>query len=169
MTYQLELVKKDIEHWIQNFVEVPHLALGGWAPCPYARQARLNRDYEIRLGLAPIHDLISLSKKGLAGKSVVIFVYDPVLISHEELHHAVDTINQKFLLEKDLIALEDHPADLEMVNGVVMNQGTYALILVQDLKDLDQKARAIAQKGFYDTWPEEYLNKLFQNRQDPRQ
>jgi hypothetical protein len=164
-----DLVKKDIEHWIENFVEIAHPALDSWAPCPYARKARLDRDYDVRVGLAPIHDLIQLSRQGLEGKSVVIFVYDPVLISHEELHHAVDIINQKFLLEKDLIALEDHPNDLEVVNGVAMNQGSYALALVQSLKDLDQKARAIAQKGFYDTWPEEYLNKLFQNRQDPRQ
>jgi len=166
---KIDLIKQHLDDWIENFVEVPHPALGGWPPCPYARKARLDQDYDVRLGLAPIHDLVQISRKGLGDKSVVIFVYDPVLISHEELSHAVDTINQKFLLEKDLIALEDHPADLEMVNGVVMNQGTYALILVQDLKDLDQKARAIAQKGFYDTWPEEYLNKLFQNRQDPRQ
>jgi hypothetical protein len=28
----LETVKHDIEQWIVNFVEVPHPALGGWAP-----------------------------------------------------------------------------------------------------------------------------------------
>ena len=166
---KIDLIKQHLDDWIKNFVEVPHPALGGWPPCPYARKARLDQDYDVRLGLAPIHDLIQISRTGLGNKSVVIFVYDPVLISYEELNHAVDTINQKFLLEKDLIALEDHPADLEMVNGVVMNQGTYALILVQDSKDLNQKACAVAHKGFYDNWPKKYLTQLFQNRQDPRQ
>ena len=164
----LATVQADIESWIVDFVEVPHPALGGWAPCPYARKARLDRDFDVRLGLAPIHDLVQISRKGLENKSVVIFVYDPAEISYTELSYAVDVCNREFLLPNDLLALEDHPADPEVVNGVTMNNGTYALALVQSLSDLDQKAKSIAQKGFYDTWPEEYLTAVFQHRQDPR-
>jgi hypothetical protein len=164
----LDIVQADIESWIVNFVEVPHPALGGWAPCPYARKARLDRDFEVQLGLAPIHDLVQISKKGLEGKSVVIFAYDPTDISYTELSYAVGVCNQEFLLPNNLLALEDHPADPEIVNGVIMNNGTYALALVQSLSDLNQKAKLIAQKGFYDTWPEEYLTAVFQHRQDPR-
>ena len=164
----LTKVKRDIEQWMVDFVEVPHPALGGWAPCPYARKARLDQDFDVRLGLAPIHDLIEISRKGLDGKSVVIFVYDPEYVSHEELGLAIFMINQKFLLPKDLLALGDHPADPEVVNGVVMNQGTYALALVQSLSDLNQKAVAMARQGFYTTWPEDYLRALFENRKDPR-
>ena len=164
----LDTVQTDIEKWIVNFVEVPHPALGGWAPCPYARKARLDRDFEVRLGLAPIHDLIQISQKGLDSKSVVILVYDPTETSFKELSYAVDVCNREFLLPNNLLALEDHPDDLEVVNGVTMNQGTYALALVQGLSDLNQKAKLIAQKGFYDTWPEDYLTTVFQHRQDPR-
>jgi hypothetical protein len=70
---------------------------------------------------------------------------------------------------RDLIALEDHPSDPEIVNGVCMNQGTYALALVQNLTELNEKAHLMARKGFYDTWPKEYLQQLFQHRKDPRQ
>ena len=161
-------VKQDIELWIENFVEVPHPALGGWAPCPYARKARLDRDYEVRLGLAPIHDLVQISRKGLDGKSVIVLVYDRNELSHAELSRAIEICNQRFLLPVDLLALEDHPDDAEIVNGVSMNQGTYALALVQNVKDLNTKAKAMARKGFYDTWPEEYLAELFQHRKDPR-
>ena len=164
----LATVQADIEQWIVDFVEVPHPALGGWAPCPYARKARLDRDFDVRLGLAPIHDLVQVSRKGLENKSVVIFAYDPTDISYTELSRAVDVCNREFLLPNDLLALEDHPDDPEIVNGVSMNNGTYALALVQRLSDLDQKAKSIAQKGFYDTWPEEYLTAVFQHRQDPR-
>jgi len=164
----LKTVTLDIEQWIENFVEVPHPSLGGWAPCPYARKARLDRDYSIRLGLAPIHDLIQIGKSGLDGKSVVIIAYDAREISFEELSYAVSVCNKEFLLPADLLALEDHPADPEVVNGVVMNQGTYALALVQNLTDLNAKARTVAQRGFYDSWPEEYLTALFHHREDPR-
>ena len=164
----LTTVTADIERWLVDFVEVPHPALGGWAPCPYARKARLDRDYEVRLGLAPIHDLVQISRKGLDGKSVIVLVYDCNVLSHAELSCAIEICNQRFLLPVDLLALEDHPDDAEIVNGVSMNQGTYALALVQNVKDLNTKAKAMARKGFYDTWPDSYLQKLFEHREDPR-
>ena len=164
----LETVKQDIEQWIVDFVEVPHPALGGWAPCPYARRARLDRDFEVRLGLAPIHDLIKISKTGIEGKGVIAIAYDPSHYTHEEFSSALDIANREFLLPNDLLALEDHPNDPEIVNGIAMNQGTYALALVQSLSDLNEKARLVAKAGFYDSWPEEYLEMLFKHRKDPR-
>jgi hypothetical protein len=81
---------------------------------------------------------------------------------------SVNIANQDMLLRQDLIALEDHPDDPEIVNGVCMNQGTYALALVQSLSDLNAKAQQMANRGFYHNWPEQYLQSLFQHRQDPR-
>jgi hypothetical protein len=57
---------------------------------------------------------------------------------------------------------------VENVNGITMNQGTYALSLVQSLSDLNTKAKQMATKGFYNNWSEDYLQGLFQHRQDPR-
>jgi len=163
----LEQVAHDIESWIANFVEVPHPALGGWAPCPYARKARLDRDFEVRIGVNPYFDLKVVSQTGI-NKSVVIFAYESTAYSYEQFHSHIEGANKEFLLSKDLLALEDHPAAPEVVNGLSMNQGTYALALVQSLSDLNDKARLMARKGFYDTWPEDYLQELFQHRQDPR-
>lgn len=163
----LDTVRYDIERWIETFVEVPHPALGGWAPCPYARKARLDRDFEVRLGVNPYFDLKVIAQTGI-NKSVVIFAYESTTYTAEQFHTQLESANREFLLAKDLLVLEDHPDLPELVNGVSMNQGTYALALVQSLGDLNQKARLMASKGFYDTWPEEYLTELFQHRQDPR-
>lgn len=163
----LETVQHDIERWIANFVEVPHPALGGWAPCPYARKARLDRDFEVRLGVDPYADLKFIAQTGI-NKGVVIFVYKSTAYTAKQFHTQLDLANTGFLLAKDLLALEDHPDLPELVNGVSMNQGTYALALVQNLTDLNLKAHAMARKGFYDNWPKEYLQELFTHRQDPR-
>jgi hypothetical protein len=163
----LATVTHNIEHWIETFVEVPHPALGGWAPCPYARKARLDRDFEVRVGINPYFDLKAVSHTGIS-KSVVIFAYESTAYSYEQFHTYIDSANTEFLLGYDLLALEDHPAAPEVVNGVSMNQGTYALALVQSLSDLNQKAQLMARQGFYNTWPESYLQELFQHRQDPR-
>ena len=164
----LKTVEQDIEQWIVDFVEVPHPALGGWAPCPYARRARLDREFEVRLGLAPIHDLVKISRSGMGGKGVIVIAYDPKEFGYKEFSAALDIANREFLLPMDLLALEDHPADPEIVNGISMNQGTYALALVQNISDLNKKAQLVAKQGFYDTWPEQYLTALFKHRIDPR-
>jgi hypothetical protein len=161
-------VTQDIEHWIKNFVEVPHPALGGWAPCPYARKARLDQDYVIRVGVNPYFDLLTVGRDGLGGCSVLILAYDPNEFFYTQFASDIRAANQEVLLARDLLALEDHPGDLEIVNGVIMNQGTYALALVQSLSDLNQKAHAVGRKGFYHTWPEDYLTGLFEHRTDPR-
>jgi hypothetical protein len=98
----------------------------------------------------------------------VILAYDPNEFFYAQFDSDIRAANQEVLVAQDLLALGDHPGDPEIVNGVSMNQGTYALVLVQSLGDLDQKAHAIASKGFYDTWPENYLQGLFEHRKDPR-
>ena len=165
---ELEQVKQDIESWIVNFVEVPHPALGGFPPCPFARQARMKRTFEIYLGTDPYYDLKNRARWGMGNKEVIIYAYDPVEWPHELFSASIETANTEHLLRADILALEDHPADVENVNGVIMNQGKYALALVQCLSDLNSKARQMASKGFYHNWPEEYLQGLFHYREDPR-
>ena len=164
----IEQVKRDIESWIVNFVEVPHPALGGFPPCPYARSSRLKNSYDVFIGSDPYFDLKNRARHGMGNKEVVIYVYDPEEWPHDLFAASLDHANQDFLLAADLLTLEDHPADQEIVNGICMNQGTYALALVQSLSDLNAKAHMMAHKGFYDTWPEDYLTALFQHREDPR-
>lgn len=166
---ELEQVKQDIENWIVNFLEVSNPALGGWPPCPYARKARMDRSFEIRIGVDVYNDLMHLAKTGLGGKEVVIYVYDPAVFPRDKFAQDLKSVNQGFLLPNDIIALEDHPDDPEWVNGVCMNQGTYAMALCQSVSDLNDKAKKMADKGFYDQWPEHYLQTLFKHRKDPRQ
>ena len=164
----IEQVKKDIELWITNFLEVPHPALGGFSPCPYARSARVKNSYAVYLGADPYYDLKNRGRQGMGNKEVVIYVYDPKEWTHDMLAGSIELVNKEVLLPRDMLALEDHPDDIEMVNGVCMNQGTYAMAMCQSLSDLNTKAALMASKGFYHTWPEEYLQALFQHRQDPR-
>ena len=165
---ELEQVQADIESWIENFVEVPHPALGGFPPCPFARQARMKRTFEVYLGSDPYYDLKNRARWGMGDREVIIYAYDPAEWSHELFSSSIESANTEHLLRADILALEDHPADVENVNGVIMNQGKYALALVQCLSDLNVKARQMASKGFYHGWPEEYLQGLLHHRQDPR-
>jgi len=161
-------VTRDILTWSETFVEVPHPALGGWPPCPFARQARLQGTVGIFVGREPYFDLESRAALGMQQYQVIIYAYDPSEWTCEIFSPRLQAANRDFLLAADLIVLEDHPNLVENVNGVIMNQGQYALSLVQSLSDLDQRAQQMAHKGFYHDWPEDYLQGLFENRQDPR-
>jgi hypothetical protein len=168
MVLDLDTVRRDIEQWIVNFVEVPHPSLGGWPPCPFARSARMKKSYDVRLGVDPYYDLKNQARWGMGTREVIIYVYDPVVWPYEQFSTSLTAANEEYLLPADIIALEDHPSDQEIVNDVCMNQGTYALALVQSLTDLNVKAQAMAARGFYHNWPESYLKGLFNHRQDPR-
>ena len=161
-------VTRDILTWSETFVEVPHPALGGWPPCPFARQARLRGTVGIFVGQEPYFDLETRAALGMQQYEVIVYAYDPGEWTCEIFSPRLQAANQDFLLAADLIVLEDHPDAVEDVNGVIMNQGRYALSLVQSLSDLDRRAQQMATKGFYHDWPEEYLTGLFEHRKDPR-
>jgi hypothetical protein len=164
----IKTVTQDILTWSENFIEVPHPALGNWAPCPFARQARLQGTVGIFIGREPYFDLESRAALGMQQYEVIIYAYDPGEWTLEYFSPRLQSANRDFLLAANLIALEDHPEDGENVNGVIMNQGQYALSMVQSLSELDRRAQQIAVKGFYHDWPEDYLTVLFEHRKDPR-
>lgn len=163
----IERARQDIQQWIQDFVEVPRDELGGWPPCPFARAARLNNLLDIRAGsIDPYVDTRSITD--MQGLDVIALVYDAAEFGAEEFNDLVDRANDAWLSSHGLIALADHPSDTEEVCGVVMNQGQYALVFVQDLGKLNGFAQQLARQGFYDAWPEDYLRVLFRGRRDPR-
>lgn len=168
MEINQQQLEQDILNWIVNFVEVKNPALGDWPPCPYARQARIKGTYKAQIGTNPIGDLLDIWRNGLGTMEVIAIAYDPNTWNYKTFSNALDYANREFLLDKDILVLEDHPHDPEIVNGVCMNQGTYALALVQSLSDLNKKAKFMAKQGFYHSWPENYLTMLFQHREDPR-
>jgi hypothetical protein len=168
MVLNIETVTADILAWSETFVEVPHPSLGGWPPCPFARQARLNRTIQVLTGVDPYFDLKNRARWGMGQYEVIVYAYDPAEWPYSRFHTAIESANTEFLLARDILALEDHPEDVEDVNGVIMNQGQYALVLVQSLSKLNVAAKQMATKGFYHTWPEPYLKGLFNHRADPR-
>ncbi len=156
----------DILAWITSFVERPNAALNGWPPCPYARKARLDGQFQIRQGrVDPYWDLMHAEMGDLM---VIAYVYDPQQIDADTFNQQIRDVNTGFLLPRNTVALADHPDSPEEIQGVLMNQGTWAIAFLQHLDKLDHFARLIADRGYYEGWPEHYLQELFEGRQDPR-
>jgi hypothetical protein len=158
----------DVVNWITGFVEKPNPLLNGWAPCPYARAARMQDQIRIDIGIAPWLDLRQLSWHGMRDLDVIVKIYDPAEWPLARFRAEWQSAQAEFLAPRGLLCLEDHPEDPESVNGVVMNQGTWALLLLQQTAKLEQAAQQLAARGYYQDWPEEYLQSVFRGRWDPR-
>ena len=162
-----EQAQIDILLWITGFVERPHPQLNGWAPCPFARKARIDSEFAIRKGIKdPLTDLRNID--AIEPFTVVAYVYDPKEIDAQDFVKQIHELNRDYLTKHDLIALADHPNEPEIINGVSMNQGTWAICFVQPLNKLNQHAKMVAAKDYYKDWPEHYLKGLFEFREDPR-
>lgn len=162
----LEQARADIMTWIAGFVEQPHPKLNNWSPCPFARRARLDNKIHIIRGRDPFGDLMNYIWTDKY--DVVVFVYDPKKFAADEFERQIHSVNKGFLARRGIIALSDHPNSPEVVNGVQFNQGTYALVFLQELKQLNEQAVGLAERGYYQGWPEDYLQSLFAHRNDPR-
>ena len=151
-----EQVQAELLRWMEEFVEVPHPSLGGWPPCPFARQARLSKNMDIRQGSDPFADCISLIDYNWS-KEVVIFWYDYI---DPELF--LDSINRanSMLLEKDIVALEDHPDTEEIIAGIKMNFGLCPIIVLRKNSKLNQSADQLKEKGYYHNWSQSDLDKI---------
>jgi hypothetical protein len=153
-----EEVKEKLNRWMVEFVEAPNSLLGGWAPCPYARQARINSEIEVLF--IDAEDMFEEVNKnlGLLDKAaVLVMCFDHTLIDPETLERAVASYNE-LLMRHDYVILEDHPNKKEVVNEVSMNFGECGLLLVQKLSKLNHASKQLRKQGYYKNWPQSHLD-----------
>lgn len=153
-----EQIIEDLTTWMTDFVEKPNPLLNDWAPCPFARQARMTDKIEIVFSEPrKLKDTIEKNLPVLESKDVLIVCFEHEGIHYELLKEVVRLQNAK-LAKRDYVILEDHPEDPEILNGVKMNFGKCGLLLVQKLSKLNTASEQLRQKGYYATWPEENLD-----------
>lgn len=143
--------------WMQEFVERPNPALGNWAPCPYARQARINN--QIKILFSEPHLLKTAvwdSLQFLESHEVIVIAFDHTRVKVPVFVADVSAWNQE-LVKQNVVILEDHPDCYEYVAGVRMNFGHAGLLIIQHLDKLNQAADQLRSKGYYDSWSSKQL------------
>lgn len=151
-----EEVHSRLLEWLNNFVEVEHPGLGDWAPCPYARQARLtNRIHIVIDNPTNVADYESF----LSDFDVVVLCFDPEQYSSNQITKFTQHINT-LLEDRDVVVLEDHPDIPEYINGVQMNFGFCGLLLMQRASKLKTASDQLRRAGYYDVWNEQELDEV---------
>ena len=154
-------IEQKLTAWMVNFVERPHPGLDGWAPCPYARQARITNQIKIvhsdhRRLMATVEQVLP----ELEQKEVVVVCFDHTEISAQELEKLIKVYNQQVLMDRNYVILEDHPDAEELINGVPMNFGHCGLLVIQKLDKLTTASEQLKSKGYYDTWNQSELDQV---------
>jgi len=152
----IEQLKEDISKWILDWVSVYNEQLGS-VPCPFAKQALLTNkiDYATAQDLDGVKGLLQLyAMGGIKGEVLVIGMLRDA-VTPNNLSFFVKDANNSILLPANLVALEDHPDDEEVINGVKMNQGKWILILIQPINKINQASQILQKQGYYDKWSQE--------------
>ena len=161
-----ELIKQQLNEWMINFVEKPNPQLGNWAPCPYARKARIENKIVILFADAMnLEEEVEKALPLLVGKEAFAMCFDHNLISPEDLEHRIMRLNAS-LMPRNYVVLEDHPDNKEYVAGVRMNFDKCGILLVQELSQLNDAAAKLKEKGYYDVWSKKNLDYVVNWRTD---
>jgi hypothetical protein len=158
-----EELQNDVENWIHNFVSVYNEQLEN-IPCPFAKQAVIRNQitYEIAKSVSDL-DRLCMEYKDPALweiKEVLVIGLPPDLISAMSLVDAMERLNKEVLIPAGLIALEDHPDNKEVISDVEMNQGKWALVLIQSKYKLNNASRILERQGYYKKWTKEQLDEV---------
>ena len=156
---QSEIVK-NLTKWMTEFIEVPNPKLGDWAPCPFARQARVNNNISIKFAeVSGLTYAVRESVELLTSKEVVVICFNHNNINPVELQEYVEGMN-KTLMAENYVILEDHPWTPEYINGVCMNFGHCGLLVIQKLDKLNNASYQLREKGYYNSWTKEDLDSV---------
>ena len=151
-----------IESWIKQRLSVKSEVFNGLPPCPYAQSAWLDGKVKTHHldGTFPLltHILAEIENYTYhwpKGCEVVVLGFDPLGILPAQLSEIIDN-TKPMLTKRGYTALEDHPFEREEVGGVWLNNGEYALVLLQPTEKLVEARAWLESKDYYKNWDPEY-------------
>ena len=152
----------NIESWIKERLSVRSEVFNGLPPCPYAQSAWLDGKVTTHHldGKFPLTTHIPAEIENYTyhwpkGCEVVVLGFDPLGILPSQLSDILD--DKKSLLDKrGYTALEDHPFEREEVGGVWLNNGEWALVMIQPTDKLEEARAWLESKDYYKNWDPEY-------------
>lgn len=155
--FNIDEAKEYMLQWISDFVSKPNPLLNNFPPCPFAKQAMLEKKIDFEVADKDIN-LYLCEKSGRWTDDVDVCCIFVPSVDPDTLSNLVMDVNKNYLMPMNLLALEDHPQAEENVNGVIMNNGKYPIVLMQRLSKIQNFSNILKKQGYYDVWSEENLD-----------
>lgn len=153
---EFEKLQHDVSEWILNWVSQYNETLKK-VPCPFARNALTSKkiDWATASDETSLESLLTLLATNGLSNEVLIVGMSRESITPTKLSSLIKNINTTLLMPQNIVALEDHPDDHEIINGETMNQGNWVLVLIQELDKINQASKILEKQGYYDNWSKE--------------
>jgi hypothetical protein len=149
---------KQLNDWLA-FIQLPRPELSGFAICPYAKQAILQKSYDvINVDIDSIHGV--LEDIEFTKNDVVILIFDDY--ESYDIEYLIDytkQLNEQYK-SKDIVVLDNDPRDLMIVNGVTTSYEHGYLWIVQSLNDLNKKSSMLQKTNYYSYWSKKQLDEV---------
>jgi hypothetical protein len=155
--FNIDEAKEYMLQWISDFVSKPNPLLNNFPPCPFAKQAVLEKKIDFEVADKDIN-LYLCEKSGRWTDDIDVCCIFVPGVDPDVLSNLVMDVNKNYLMPMNLLALEDHPQAEENVNGVIMNNGKYPIVLMQRLSKIQNFSNILKKQGYYDVWSEENLD-----------
>ena len=155
--FNIDEAKEYMLQWISDFVSKPNPLLNNFPPCPFAKQAMLEKKIDFEVADKDIN-LYLCEKSGRWTDDVDVCCIFVPGVDPDTLSNLVMDVNKNYLMPMNLLALEDHPQAEENINGVIMNNGKYPIVLMQRLSKIQNFSNILKKQGYYDVWSEENLD-----------
>ena len=159
-------IKAEIITWVETVIEAPNTILGSYPICPFAKQARLKGQMEIRVNQSSsLQSFIksTIARRSNSNKVQLIVERDLVSWPVDSVDRLVSQINSD-MADDDVILLYDHPAEPGVIGDVCTSNGKYLIIFVQSASELNHAHSMMQATGYYSVWTEAYYKKIVETR-----
>ena len=158
--------------WVRDFVTVPHPAFGNLPPCPYAKQAILDKKVKF-VELNRVADWRTIYgiiwNFNFEEKDVLCIIAEPKQFTAQQTVGMADFLNERFM-PQDIVILEDHPKINEYVKEVKLNNGMYICFFVQLLSKVNKFSKMLESGPYYHNWSKSYFESVkgFREKKNPQ-
>jgi hypothetical protein len=144
-------MKDDIENWVMDVLSKPNQAFGNLPPCPYAKKAWIENKVTVKLFESFEYIDQHLSEL----KEVQIYCFET--INKDNLSNIAKEYNKKY---PNLLFLEEHPELIEEIGGFTVNQGKWAMLIIQNRIELEKTREKLKQTSYYENWSQELKQRI---------
>jgi len=160
-------MESDIQNWIIERLSVSLDTFNNMPACPFAKQALLDNKVKI-IEINNKEDFANTMKNYVenwpTNIEVLVLGCKPEIITASELTEITETANNSFLNDYNYLALEDHPLELEYVEDFCVNEGNWALILLQSKAKINSARKILEKRGYYKHWDKDYFKEVVLDR-----
>ena len=171
-------ITEDILQWSEYYLEPKNKHLGDVPVCPYAKQARLKKNYRILEchNFANFQDTIIEGAKLVKDPDIQIVMVgcDDIGYTVDEFDSVVDILN-RVLVPQDVYIMGSHPHDEEedepvefLETGDWQPDNEFMMALIQKYDELEKASDNLRKTGYYSHWPRDYYEGTVLKRQKYR-